>query len=119
MTLALSGIRILDLTDAISGPFSTMLLANCGAEVIRVESLRHLGFRFGGAGENPGFPLESEDFDFTKVDTSLLMSPNFCRYNLDKLSVALNLTKPEARDIFKKLVTQSDVVVDNLSFSVM
>ncbi len=119
MTLALSGIRILDLTDAISGPFSTMLLANCGAEVIRIESLRHLGFRFGGAGENPGFPLESEDFDFTKVDTSLLMSPNFSRYNLDKLSLALNLTKPEGRDLFNKLVKLSDVVVDNLSFSVM
>ena len=117
MTLALQGIRVLDLTDAISGPFCTMLLAGCGAEVIRVESRRHLGFRTGVA---PGGREVSEDkIDFSKMDMTTLVGTNFHRYNRDKLSVALNLTKPEARDIFKKLVSLSDVVVDNLSFGVV
>ncbi len=122
MTLALKGIRVLDLTDAISGPFTTMMLGNCGAEVIRVESLRHLGFREGGGGpeKNTGIPQGPEDsIDFTKVDMGLLINPNFSRYNLDKLSVALNLTKSEGRDLFRKLLKMSDVVVDNLSYGVM
>ena len=119
MTLALQGIRVLDLTDAISGPFTTMLLASCGAEVIRIESLRHLGFRVGGTGESPGFSQESEEVDFKAVDMSQLMSPVFIRFNLDKLSIALNLVKPEGKDIFKRLLKVSDVVVNNLSFGVM
>ena len=113
MTTALQGIRVLDLTDAVAGPFATMMLASIGAEVIRVESRRHLGFRGG-----PQAPAEGE-MDFSKVDMSTLVSTNFARFNLNKLSVALNLTKPEAREIFKKLVPLSDVIVDNLSFGIV
>ena len=121
MALALRGIRILDLTDAVAGPFATMLLAGCGAEVIRVESRRHLGFRTGvpPAGGGGALQIPEDQIDFSKVDMSLLVGTNFHRYNRDKLSVALNLTKPEAREIFKKLVPLSDVIVDNLSFGVV
>jgi len=112
MTLALEGVRVLDLTDAVSGPFCTMLLANCGAEVIRIESMRHLGFRGNAAADSP-FGRN------TKIDISQLITPNFARYNLDKLSVTLNLNKPEGKELFMKLVRLSDVVVDNLSFGVM
>lgn len=45
MTLALEGKRVLDSTDEVAGPYTTMLLSRCGAEVIRIESRRHLGFR--------------------------------------------------------------------------
>ena len=121
MTLALQGIRILDLTDAVSGPFCTMLLAGCGAEVIRVESRRHLGFRTGAAPSGSGAVVQVPEYqiDFAKIDMSTLVGTNFHRYNRDKLSVALNLTKPEARDLFKILVPLSDVIVDNLSFGVV
>jgi len=112
MPLALEGIRVLDLTDAVSGPFCTMLLGNCGAEVIRIESMRHLGFRGNPSGGSP-FGKDA------KIDISQLITPNFARYNLDKLSVMLNLTRPEGKNIFMKLVGISDVVVDNLSFGVM
>lgn len=104
MALALQGTRILEVTDAVAGPFSTLLLAFFGAEVIRVESKRRLGFRTNFRGAK-------------KTDTT--MSPVFVRFGLDKLSVTLNLTKPEGRDLFKKLVRVSDVVVDNLSFGIM
>jgi len=113
MTLALQGIRVLDITDAVAGPFSTMMLATMGAEVIRPESRRHLGFR-----GNPQTPAEG-DIDFSKVDMNTLVSPNFSRFNLNKLSVALNLTKPEGREVFKKLVKVSDIVIDNLSFGIV
>lgn len=115
MALALQGIRVLDITDAVAGPFSTLLLAHCGAEVIRVESRRHLGFRAG-----PGSPQGPEEqIDWSKVDMSQLVGTNFARFNLNKLSAALNLTRLEARDVFKKLVKVSDVIVDNLSFGVV
>lgn len=121
MQLALQGIRVLDLTDAVAGPYATMLLAICGAEVIRIESRRHLGFREsptknrgnGPVSEAPENRNESTDNDIQSNN------PNFVRYNLDKLSVALNLTRPEGRDLFKRLIRISDVVVDNLSFGVM
>jgi benzylsuccinate CoA-transferase BbsF subunit len=112
MPLALEGTRVLDLTDAVSGPFCSMLLANCGAEVIRIESMRHLGFRGNASGASP-FGKD------TKIDISQLITPNFARYNLDKLSVTLNLTRAEGKELFLKLVGISDVVVDNLSFGVM
>jgi benzylsuccinate CoA-transferase BbsF subunit len=123
MVLALEGIRVLDLTDAVAGPFATMLLADCGAEVIRVESRRHLGFRGDAVGQVRGSedsPRVPEDqIDYSKIDVSRLMSTNFTRFALNKLSVALNLTKPEAIEIFNRLVRVSDVIVDNLTFGVM
>ncbi len=120
MTLALEGIRVLELTDAISGPFAGMLLAGCGAEVIRVESLRHLGFRglTGAMGSQGIFQLPQGEADFSKVDVSHFASSVFARYNLDKKSVVLNLNKAEGRELFARLVGITDIVVDNLGFGV-
>jgi len=97
-----------------------MMLAGCGAEVIRIESLRHLGFRGHIPGERgQGANQSVTGFDHhLQIDVKLLNNPNFSRYNFDKLSVALNLTKPEGKDIFNRLVKISDVIVDNLSFGV-
>jgi benzylsuccinate CoA-transferase BbsF subunit len=122
MTLALEGIRVLDLTDGVAGPYAAMLLARCGAEVIRLESRRHLGFR-----ENTktargveGTPVEGGGpADFSKIEAKWLMTANFARYHFDKLSAELNLVKPEGRELFKKLLLKSDVVIDNFSFGVM
>ena len=122
MGLALKGIRILDLTDSIVGPYSTTLLASCGAEVIRVESRLHLGFRRGGSSARgaEGIPQVPESqIDYSKVDMRRLVSPLFTQLNHDKMSVALNLTRPEGRELFKRLVKVSDVVADNFSFDVM
>jgi benzylsuccinate CoA-transferase BbsF subunit len=116
MPLAAEGIRILDFTDGVSGPFCAMLLAGCGAEVIRVESMRHLGFRGNASGASP---LVNGTSTLATVDVSQLITPNFARYHLDKLSITLNLVKPEARNILMRLVSISDVVVDNLSFGIM
>jgi len=116
MPLALEGIRVLDLTDGVSGPYCAMLLAGCGAEVIRVESLRHLGFRGNAAGVSP---LVDDAPTLANVDVSQLITANFARYHLDKLSITLNMTKLEGRELFERLVGVTDIVVDNLSFGVM
>src|ERR1039457_1623647 len=104
MTLALQGIRVLDVTDAVSGPFAGMLLGSYGAEVIRIESQRHLGFRDSATVKKGS----GSDLDSSKADLAALTTPGFARYNLDKLSVTLNLTKPEGRELFRSLVKISD-----------
>lgn len=123
MRLPLEGIRVIDLTDSIVGPFTTMLLASCGAEVIRIESRLNLHFRrvgpWGPKGNEPIPQGPEKSIDFSKVRLDLLVSPTFAQLNHDKLSVALNLSKPEGTDLFKKLVKISDVVIDNLRFGIM
>ncbi len=121
--MALQGVRILDFTDSVVGPFCGLLLAGCGAEVIKVESRNHLGFRrmgpWGPPGMGPIPTLPEKQIDFTNVDMSLLIPPNFSELNHDKLSISLNMTKPEGRELFKKLLKISDVVIENFSFGVM
>jgi crotonobetainyl-CoA:carnitine CoA-transferase CaiB-like acyl-CoA transferase len=90
---ALDGIRIVDFTQVISGPLATRILADQGADVIKVEPpagdiLRHMG---GGSG----------------------LSPTFLTVNRSKRSVVLDLKKPGALDAMKKLVATADVFIQN------
>ncbi len=123
MAQSLEGIRVLDLTDSIVGPFTTMLLGCCGAEVIRIESRLHLGFRASGPwrvkGMDPVPPIPESQIDFSKIDVNLMRGPLFSQLNHDKLSITLNMNLQEGREIFKKLVKISDVIVENFRFGVM
>jgi crotonobetainyl-CoA:carnitine CoA-transferase CaiB-like acyl-CoA transferase len=123
MSLPLERIRIIDLTDSIVGPFATRLLANCGAEVIKVESRHHLlSRRFGPWGPKASAPISQateNQLDFSKIDLGLLVGPTFAYLNADKLSITLNLAAPEGRELFKKLVKISDIVIDNFRMKVM
>lgn len=92
----LQGVRVLDLTTSVAGPFATMLLADLGAEVIKIERP--------GTGDDarawgPPF-LEGESLWFMSV-------------NRNKLSVALDYSKPEGLQILKSLAKRCDVVVVN------
>lgn len=94
MENALKGIRVLDLTRYLAGPFTTMILADLGAEVIKIE--------VPGEREQapPIYTYKGQDAYFLSV-------------NRNKKSIALNLKLPKARDIFYQLVKKSDVVIDN------
>ncbi len=123
MRNALKGIRVLDLSDAIVGPYVTMVLAGCGAEVIKVESRYHIGFRrvgpWGPKGSEP-IPMAPEKYiDFSKVDLGLLISPVFAQQNYNKKSALLNLNKSEAKELLKQLIKKCDIVVENLRFGIM
>jgi formyl-CoA transferase len=97
MTLPLAGIRILDLTQAMAGPFCTMILGDMGADVIKVEPP--------GRGEMSrkamGFFMKGDD------------TAAFLAINRNKRSVTLNLKAPEGRQIFTDLVRDADVLVEN------
>jgi benzylsuccinate CoA-transferase BbsF subunit len=91
----LSGVRILDFTWAVAGPYATRLLADFGAEVIKVQS-----------------PLmKAEDNAFTRG--------YYNTWNRNKLGITLNLNMPEGLALAKRLVAVSDAVVENFSPRVM
>ena len=93
----LEGIRIVDLTSVVVGPLATQILADHGAEVIKVESPSgDLGRTIGGLGVTPG------------------MGPKFLHLNRNKRSIVLDLKKPAGYDALMKLVAKADVLVWNV-----
>ena len=96
-TLPLSGLRVLDITQVMAGPFCCMLLGDMGADVIKIEppkvgdSTRH----------SMGFRLKGED------------SPGFLALNRNKRSITLDLKSEEGREVLYALVKTADVVVEN------
>jgi CoA:oxalate CoA-transferase len=91
----LAGLRILDLTRVVAGPFATAVLADLGAEVVKVERPRTGDdYRYGPS--RPG-------------ETSL----SFQNTNRGKRSVTLDVRKPEGRELFLRLVERADAVVEN------
>jgi crotonobetainyl-CoA:carnitine CoA-transferase CaiB-like acyl-CoA transferase len=102
---ALRGIRVLDLTNVLSGPFCTLQLALLGAEVIKIENPKD-GDLARKLGNVPRF-------------NQALMGTSFLAQNVNKKSVTLNLKSEDGRAIFKKLAATADVVVENFRPDVM
>lgn len=93
---ALHGIKIIDLTRVLAGPFCTMILGDLGAEVIKIESISS-GDETRGWG--PPF-VEGE-------------SAYYLCANRNKQGITLNLKSEKGKEIFKKLITDADIVVQN------
>ncbi|CAI9728530.1 succinate--hydroxymethylglutarate CoA-transferase-like [Octopus vulgaris] len=92
----LSGVRIIDLTRILAGPYCTMILADMGAEVIKVERP--------GCGDDTrtwGPPFRSSE------------STYFLSVNRNKKSIAVDIKTPEGKDLIRKLAQTSDVLVEN------
>ena len=106
--LALQDIRVVDLTRAWAGPYATSLLADMGAEVIKIENDVYPDvFRAQGS--------EVDSSSSHPEETS----PWFHTVNRNKLSLSLDLTKPEGKQTFKEVVAISDIVLENFSTRVM
>lgn len=91
----LNNIRIIDLTRVLAGPYCTRILADFGAEVIKVQSTK----------------------TSTGVETN--NTPYFNTWNRNKRSITLDVTSTAGKDLFLRLVGMSDVVVENFSSRVM
>ena len=87
----LNGIRVLDFTWVLAGPYATRLLADFGAEVIKVQSAK------------------------TARGAEANLSGYFSAWNRNKRSITLDLGRPEARELALRLIKISDVVVENFS----
>lgn len=101
----LDGVRVLDLTNVLSGPFASLHLAWLGAEVIKVE--------------NPKDGDLARKLGCVPEYNKKLMGTSFLAQNANKKSVTLNLKEDKAKEIFRKLVATSDVIVENFRPGVM
>lgn len=101
MPKTMQDIRVLDFTIAFAGPYATRYLAELGAEVIKVESMKFAG----GTSEAAEFRLQHPGG----------RTGNFNEINRSKRSVALDLHFAEAQQVALELVKKSDVVIDNFS----
>ncbi len=116
--LALRGVRVVDLGSAWAGPMAGQLLADMGAEVIKVESRARLdGMRLG----RPMIPPSDNGEDLAGGDRGLWpeLQPVFHGLNRNKLSVTLNLRTDEGKAILRRLASVSDVVLSNFSPGVL
>jgi crotonobetainyl-CoA:carnitine CoA-transferase CaiB-like acyl-CoA transferase len=105
--LPLHGVRVLDLTMAWAGPYATRLLADMGAEVIKVEAPVSWDLLRIYTGQPP----ETERL----LDRSAL----FNHMNRNKYGLSLDLSKPRGRELFLELAAVSDVVIENFRAEVM
>jgi crotonobetainyl-CoA:carnitine CoA-transferase CaiB-like acyl-CoA transferase len=101
----LEGIRVLDLTNVLAGPFATLHLALLGAEVIKIENPKD-----GDLARKLGVCPELND---------QLMGTSFLAQNANKKSLTLNTKNPEGKEIFQRLVRTADVLVENFRPDVM
>src|SRR6184192_981211 len=97
---ALAGLRVLDLTQVMAGPFCAMILADLGASVIKVEPPSGDSTR-----QMPGAVAGD--------------SPSFNAVNRGKRSVVIDLKTPEGREVFIRLARATDIVIENYRPGVM
>jgi crotonobetainyl-CoA:carnitine CoA-transferase CaiB-like acyl-CoA transferase len=102
MTGALTGLRVLDLTRVLAGPWATQLLADFGADVIKIEKP---GDGDDTRGWGPPFVTNS---DGTRGDAAYFQSAN-----RGKQSVCIDMAKPEGQQLLRALAEKSDVVIEN------
>lgn len=103
---ALTGVRVVDLTQMLSGPYATMLLADLGAEVIKVEPLTGDVTRLQGP-------------HLTQQDGQASYGGYFHSVNRNKRSLALDLKSEEGKQVLLRLVRSADVLVENFRVGVM
>jgi len=95
MSQVLEGIRVLDLTRVLAGPFCTMILADMGAEVIKIE--------------RPSTGDDSRHFGpYVNGESAYFMS-----INRNKKSITINLKSEKGKNIFREMVKEADIVIEN------
>ncbi len=100
--LPLTGIRVADFTHMVAGPYGTMQLAYFGAEVIKIESR-----------------ARPDTWRIREGNKDVEASLPFADHNRNKLSVTANLKNAEGRELARRIIAESDVVVENFSVGVM
>jgi crotonobetainyl-CoA:carnitine CoA-transferase CaiB-like acyl-CoA transferase len=99
---ALAGLKVIDLSRVLGGPYCGQMLADHGAEVIKVEPPQ------GDETRSWGPPFDKEG-----------ISAYFAGINRNKRTIALDLSKPEGRDVLLKLLAEADVLIDNFKTGTM
>ncbi len=98
----LHGVRVLDLSRVLSGPYGTMTLGDLGAEIVKIEE-----------------PTRGDDIRGMLISEKLGLSTYFLGLNRNKKSVGIDIRMPEGRNVILELAKKSDVVVENFRAGVM
>ncbi len=93
--LPLAGVRVIDFTHVLAGPFVTRVMADLGAHVVKIQT------------ESRSMGAHANDF------------PYFAMWNRSKDAVTLNMSDPGAADVLRKMVEQADVLIENFSAGVL
>jgi len=101
----LTDVRVLDLTQAIAGPWSTMMLADLGADVIKIEA--------------PRGDMQRNLPPYTLDDEVKAYGGSFAQYNRNKRGVTIDLATDEGRQQLLRLVESADAIVENMRAGVM
>ena len=101
----LEGVRVLDLTNVLAGPFCCYQLAQLGADVIKIEV--------------PGAGDLARQLGADPALNEKLMGASFLAQNAGKRSVTINLKNPDGKEVFRRLVSTADVIVENFRPGVM
>lgn len=96
----LEGVRVLEIGQYIAAPYCALVLADLGAEVIKIE--------------RPGTGDPRRSYDPFYSQDGHAMSGGFLGYNRNKKSITLNLSEPRAKGVFERLVRNVDVIIENL-----
>lgn len=96
MHAALEGVRVLDFTRHMSGPYGTLLLGDFGADVLKIESMPH------------GDPTRAMGTGFVDGESGL-----FLIWNRSKRSIALDMRRPEAAEVIRRMVQSADILAEN------
>ncbi len=105
--MALENLTVLDLTRVLAGPYATMLLADMGADVIKIEPPTF--------GDDTRFYPPFREKNLNGEQESLY----FANLNRNKKGVTLNLKTPEGKELFKRMVEKADIVIENYRPGVM
>ncbi|WP_341897199.1 CaiB/BaiF CoA-transferase family protein [Sphingobium sp. YR657] len=109
MERPLEGLKVIDLTRALAGPYATLLLAGLGAQVIKLED------PVGGDLARENSPYVGRDGITVERKYEDDVSVSHLTRGRGKYGVSLNLKKPEAREVFADLVRNADIVVENFT----
>lgn len=109
MERPLEGLKVIDLTRALAGPYATLLLAGLGAQVIKLED------PVGGDLARENSPYVGRDGITVERKYADDVSVSHLTRGRGKYGVSLNLKKPEAREVFADLVRNADIVVENFT----
>ncbi len=125
--MPLEGIRVLEITTTWAGPYSAMLLGDLGAEVIRVESLKHFATTTRGIFARPPAAMYANDdrggwFQYPNRDVGERpwnRSTFFNSHGRNRYAMTVDLESPRGIEIFKRLLKISDLFVENNAYGVM
>lgn len=104
----LDGVRVIDFSMGWAGPLCTRMLADLGADVIKIEAIQY-PYWWRGVDRRPAF-IEDEMYE---------RAPCLCIMNRNKRGITLDLTQPRGLALVKRLLTKADIVVDNHSVGVL